>query len=431
MSIRPETADWSNLTPEEIAELGRQQALKSPALKAEREKLTGEEQWNSPPKPVIEDADIPPAPPFDYENEMNSAAVPSTERWEIPSADFWAAPGKPPEFLIPGYLPYRLALLAGKGGLGKSKLGLMLAVSVACRGEPWLRMPTGEPLRAPEAAEAVAVYATWEEDRDIVRYRLCDWPRADGNFTETLPALLGNRLDFREMRGPLWEATSPYGQSMLTPQGYQLLEYAKRREARLLIIDPLAAAFAGNENDRGQVRRFCAVLDVWAIKARCAVLLVGHPPKTNADYSGSTDWHNAARSVLTMSIKGEARKEPTLQHIKSNYGPKQPDLLLSDWRWWSAEQGVNAGKDYCRAVLDYLEYKPEGATKTQIKKQVAGKNEEVTKAVQELLDSGCIQQPGGERTKIMLKSPCPPRPQRRGRRWGTKKSRRPSPVPGL
>ena len=58
-------------------------------------------------------------------------------------------------------------------------------------------------------------------------------------------------------------------------------------QTRLLIIDPLAAAFVQNENDRALVRAFLSALDQWAEDHSCAVLIISHPPKGDSAQSGS------------------------------------------------------------------------------------------------------------------------------------------------
>ena len=41
--------------------------------------------------------------------------------------------------------------------------------------------------------------------------------------------------------------------------------------------------------------------DGWARATNCAVLVVSHPAKAaESDYSGSTDWHAAARAVWKL-----------------------------------------------------------------------------------------------------------------------------------
>ena len=128
----------------------------------------------------------------------------------------------------------------------------------------------------------------------------------------------------------------------LTPLGERVRDDAAN--ARLLIVDPLAGAFACNENDRGQVRNFMASWDAWARETKCAVLFIAHPAKTekgeSSEYSGSTDWFGAARSVLTLGKKklpeNDQQKATCFECIKNNYGARPERLRLDDWRWWCA-----------------------------------------------------------------------------------------------
>ena len=86
--------------------------------------------------------------------------------------------------------------------------------------------------------------------------------------------------------------------------------------------------------------------DAWARETGCAVLLVSHPAKATAgegaDYSGSTDWRNAARAAWLLSMRpvpGEERnRDAERYHVlsldKSSYGP------LPDRRWLEAQDTV-------------------------------------------------------------------------------------------
>ena len=274
--------------------------------------------------------------------------------------DYWREPGPVIDWIVKDWLPGgRVSLLTGKGGGGKSKLALMLAAQLAMKmhsGEDRLWMEGGPTLGQP----GQVVFASWEDDRATTRWRLCDWPQArGGDHTETLPNLLGDRLVFRDLAalGPLWSPdskgshhTSTMGE--LTPLGERVRDDAAN--ARLLIVDPLAGAFACNENDRGQVRNFMASWDAWARETKCAVLFIAHPAKTetgeSSEYSGSTDWFGAARSVLTLGKKdlpshgkkklpdnGKPKPSATcLECIKNNYGARPERLRLDDWRWWCA-----------------------------------------------------------------------------------------------
>ena len=139
----------------------------------------------------------------------------------------------------------------------------------------------------------------------------------------------------------------------LTDTGTALQARAKEIRARLLIVDPRAAAYAGDENHRAQVRSFVSCWDRWAREHRCAVLLVDHLPKTastrpgNRDepsYSGSTDWHNAARSRWTLD---EDKNGSLLRCEKSNYGSAPGLVRLSNrdgCAWFAAGTTENSRK---------------------------------------------------------------------------------------
>ena len=76
-------------------------------------------------------------------------------------------------------------------------------------------------------------------------------------------------------------------------------------------MDPSAAAYGSNENSRALVRAFVSDFDAWARDNNCAILILSHPPKWAADYSGSTDWEASVRSMWTLRKEriGPAPKE--------------------------------------------------------------------------------------------------------------------------
>jgi RecA-family ATPase len=89
--------------------------------------------------------------------------------------------------------------------------------------------------------------------------------------------------------------------------------------------------FAGNENDRAQVRQFVTLLRDMAISANAGLLLTSHPSltgiSTGTGLSGSTAWNASVRSRLYFKrAKTEKDEEPdrdlrVLEVMKSNYGP--------------------------------------------------------------------------------------------------------------
>lgn len=280
------------------------------------------------------------------------------------------------EWLVPGWLPRgRVALFSGKGGGGKSRLALQLAAALAANASMWIKpwrttsraTAPGVPLRADdEPGEPVnVVLATWEDEADELARRLWNlgaagpWEGPVGPDGSNPAPSAGHcaRLHVADMAGagPLWAPatggsrhTSTMG--TLTGKGRWLRRFASEKGARLLVVDPLAAAFACNENDRGLVRAFMADWDRWGRDANdgegCAVLFVAHPPKNEGEWSGSTDWHAASRAVWTLGHedtgtgkpvknskgddtgKTEPAEAPCLKCIKSSYGPLPKDVWL-------------------------------------------------------------------------------------------------------
>jgi hypothetical protein len=94
----------------------------------------------------------------------------------------------------------------------------------------------------------------------------------------------------------------------------------------LIIVDNSSDAFDANENERRLVRRFVRELQRLGRKHDAAMWLLTHLDKSGArfgtngeSYSGSTAWHNSARSRLAL-IEGDAGVE--LRQEKNNLGPR-------------------------------------------------------------------------------------------------------------
>ena len=275
------------------------------------------------------------------ELEMARPLNVSTERNPAPPPQLW---------LVQNWLPAdRLAMLTGIGGAGKSRLALQLAAAVAAGQDVWLygTAVKGMENNAAPDGPAIVVWASWEDGPDEIdrRLKLAAEQRAPDkvNASWCTPRALGDRLVVVGMadREPIWgpkPGAHVSTAARLLPPGEQLLELAADKRAALLVIDPIAAAYGSNENDRALVRAFGAALDSWAREHVCTVLLIGHPPKSGADpYSGSTDWRNAVRSMWTLTKEkqpkgtGEDDNRPDewkLTLDKANYAPSQPPRLL-------------------------------------------------------------------------------------------------------
>ena len=265
-------------------------------------------------------------------------------------------PDPPPrEWLVDAWLPAnRVSLFWGIAGSGKSRLALQLAAGMASGGgedRRWVDNPGGlMPLgrTVPAGRGLTVVFCSWEDESEEFGRRFsaihhpdkAHWVTPDRTSALYITNLAG--------RGPLWSPEQGRHTSTLaelTDAGAAVRRAAERMGAQLLVLDPLAAVYAANENDRGLVRSFVADWDAWAQEAKCAVLLLAHPNK-EGNQSGSTDWRGACRSVweLVQQLHGPQpqKGEPDnrthewkLELGKSNYGPRPPALLLK----WDGTRG--------------------------------------------------------------------------------------------
>lgn len=249
------------------------------------------------------------------------------------------APNPPPvSWLIKGWMPdATLSVLTGAGGAGKSRIALQLAVAFATGASGFIApSSTRRPVNchAPEVlagGPVPVVFAAWETRRLAFANRLA---AICGQGPERAAALdqLSGQLHYLNMRpaGGLWGAAAGAHTSTAggwLPGGDALRAYTERVKARLLIIDPLAAAFVANENDRALVRAFLSALDQWADEINdgigCAVLIISHPPKSDSAQSGSTDWRNGVQAVweLAAADKNDPNGTRRLKVDKLNEGP--------------------------------------------------------------------------------------------------------------
>ena len=253
-----------------------------------------------------------------------------------------AAPPAPRRWLVDGWLPAgRVTMLAGPGGVGKSRLALQLAAGIASGTGSWIETPSPDMLKLGSAVEvggSPIVYATWEDEPEEVWRRLS---QLSGSAAPWATPQRLRPLHVADMfgHGPLWAPKAgrgghPDSLGATTSAGHELRRHCERVGAKLLVLDPLAAAYGGDENVRQSVRAFVSDLDFWARANGCGVLIMSHPSKGGADYSGSTDWEASVRSMWTLrkeKIKpGPPAEGWQLARPKSNYGDAVQPVRL-DW----------------------------------------------------------------------------------------------------
>lgn len=233
-------------------------------------------------------------------------------------------PSAPPAFVWDGYCPRGVVTLFGAhGGTGKSTVALMLAVAAAL-GRPLFDVPTE---RCP------VVFASLEDGAHVVRHRLAHICRAWG----VNPAELAGHLHIVDgTAAPELFSAESRGAGDVTPAYAELHALVHSTRAGLVVVDNASDAYGADEVQRRQVRAFMRALAVIAREADAAVLLLAHVDKNTSrarkaeggeGYSGSTAWHNSARSRIFMS-RAESG-ELTLEHQKSNFGPMRTALALT------------------------------------------------------------------------------------------------------
>ena len=106
----------------------------------------------------------------------------------------------------------------------------------------------------------------------------------------------------------------------------------------LIIIDSVADAVAGNENDRMQTRQFIAHMRHLGMNANAGVLLISHPSAAGKErddgMSGSTAWHNSCRARIYFKSVGkddDGLSKREIRFLKSNYS-REPRTIRVHWR---------------------------------------------------------------------------------------------------
>lgn len=237
-------------------------------------------------------------------------------------ADLFSNPPKPQKFYIDEIMPAGvLTLLSAHGGTGKSMVALTAAVALAM-GRPFMGKPT---------ERCRVLFWSAEDPESVVRHRLariCRHQVIDPNELARWLTVIDATQE------PVLYAESHRGEKRgVTSAAYdRLKQQIDALGVNVIIIDNASDTFDANENERARVREFCRLLVQLGAEREAAVLLLAHIDKHTAKsqgsgegYSGSTAWHNSARSRLFMSVKDGVL---VLEHQKSNYGRRAGNIRM-------------------------------------------------------------------------------------------------------
>ena len=195
------------------------------------------------------------------------------------------------------------------------------------------------------------LFASYEDDQDLVLWRLKsiahEYALHIGDIRDSMTV-----LDATAAQPIMFEANE-FGVRKIqaTTDGIALVELCQSEQFDLVVIDNASDCFDGDENHRRQVRQFVRYL-TGAVKAHSgALLLLAHIDKNAArygagknSYSGSTGWHNSARSRLAL-VEDELRQE------KLNVGKALEAPIPLAWTHAVPVPAGSSGTETAKALL--------------------------------------------------------------------------------
>jgi len=275
--------------------------------------------------------------------------------WALPVVDATQWIGHEPperEFVVDEWLVRGTgALLVGEDGIGKSLLGQQLVTCVAA-GRSFLGLAVNQ---------APALYVTCEDPEDELWRRQRTINHTLGVPIDAAPAVLSSLAGYT---GIELGARAETGELELSYVGKAIVARAKQLGAALIVLDNLARLFSGNENARHDVAEFCALLERMALDTNATVLLVAHPSKGGAEYSGSTGWSAHVRQRLYFSrtsddtgVDDDAR---ILRKSKANYSKSGVEVACR-WHQWAFVRPDDLPDDQRVKIADNIKASAENA----------------------------------------------------------------------
>lgn len=257
---------------------------------------------------------------------VGSQLVPAIVPTVLDAGDWYGTLPPFRKFIAAGWIASgQVTYMTGKGASGKSLLGQLLATcaSIGC---PFLGL---------NVERGVSLYITCEDDPDELHRRQIAICVGLGQSLK----MLRRQMGLVSLVGAIGNELATFdraGVMQIAPAHHWLEATIKSMGATLVILDNTAHFFAGDENNRHQVAAFVGLLNSLAMTTGAAIVLIGHPNKSGADYSGSTAWENQVRTRLFLGIPAnEDGKIPdkdarVLVRAKANYG-RAGDVIKFRW----------------------------------------------------------------------------------------------------
>lgn len=248
-----------------------------------------------------------------------------------------ARPDEKPEPLLGDGLLCKgdLALIAGKPGLGKSRVALELAEALT-RGSSWLGMQTGaRPVRVGYIAAEFSRFRWWQRCVRLLGTKLETAPQEHDEMQDAYRALgLGSAQGFTAITSDM--LGEPL--DLLTVAGtMQLEELVRELKLDLVVLDPLSRLMGGREETNEVFGKLVQNLDRVRHRTRACLLLVHHERKGSTERGGrDPDALDAIRggTMLTTATNTVLRLSKStggllrLEVAKTNFAGTPPDLWL-------------------------------------------------------------------------------------------------------
>lgn len=240
--------------------------------------------------------------------------------------------GEPPtrEWAVEGWIPAgKTTLISGDGGVGKTLVAQQLLTAVATPGATWFDKKV---IHGP----VLGVFS--EDDTNEMWRRQIDVCRSTG-----IPLSGLNDVNWWTLDSVAAEGCVLMSFTRENPEG-RIAPFFKRLDAAMavlkpvmVVLDPIANMFGGNELDRAQVTGFVnRTLNRLCVKHGSTVIALVHPSLSGitegSGRSGSTGWANAVRSrlYLTRPQNDKLGDYRELRPTKNNYGRLDEEIKL---RW--------------------------------------------------------------------------------------------------
>lgn len=258
--------------------------------------------------------------------DPDAGAASETPPWQLPIIDATKWIGRQPpdrHFIVDQWLATGSAcVFVGEDGVGKSLLGHQL---ITC-------CTTGKPFLGMAVKQCPALYVTCEDDVDELWRRQRAINQALGVPIDAVAARLSS---LRGMINVALGVFDPEGNFVPSPVYEAIAEAARAYPGSVIVLDNLAHFFPGNENVRREVAAFCSALDSLAANNDATVVMIGHPSKGGAEYSGSTGWSAHVRQRWFMERpEGGDRDARVLRKSKANYAESGTEIAFR-WHDWA------------------------------------------------------------------------------------------------